>query len=101
MNMSKFFKQIKRISLVSLSLTIILSSFVFGVPTAAATDSSIWNGSDLDADFEGSGTESDPYQINSAAEQARGYRRNGRTEGRKIGVAYIVCIHFSPVSGLL
>lgn len=68
MNMSKFFKQIKRISLISLSLTVILSSFVFGVPTAAATDSSIWNGSDLDADFEGSGTENDPYQINSAAE---------------------------------
>lgn len=67
MNMSKFFRQIKRISLVSLSLTVILSSLVFGVPTAAANDATIWDGSE-DKVFEGSGTESDPYQINSAAE---------------------------------
>ena len=68
MKTNKFFEQIKRISMISLSLTVILSTFVFAAPVSATGNIEIWNGSDLDADFAGSGTKDDPYQINSAAE---------------------------------
>lgn len=68
MKTNKFFEQIKRVSMISLSLTVILSTFVFAAPVSATGNIEIWNGSDLDADFAGSGTKDDPYQINSAAE---------------------------------
>ena len=61
----------KRILSIILVLSMLVGMFAVMPMTISAVDASeVWNGTDVDTDFEGEGTAGDPYQISSAAELA-------------------------------
>ena len=54
----------------SLLITLAMLISTMAVPVSASDDATAWDGTTIDTEWEGTGTETDPYLISSAAELA-------------------------------
>ena len=54
----------------SLLITLAMIISTMAVPVSASDDATAWDGTTIDTEWEGTGTETDPYLISSAAELA-------------------------------